>query len=105
MAGGADNLKSFDAYADENGQNMGQSEPNDVARPGELQRRMASDPGGEAETARLASGRTADGADEATEAEIPRETLECLGNASSSAPSGSADEAVDRATASLGSPD
>ena len=51
-----ENLKSFNAYVDENGQNMGQDEPTDVARPADLQRRLASEPGGEAETARLASG-------------------------------------------------
>jgi hypothetical protein len=81
-----DNLKSFDAYRDENGQFMGQDEPTDVARPADLKRRMGGDPSGEAETARLASdsarldsigGGSIATVDE-TEAEVSKETIERL---------------------------
>lgn len=97
-------LKNFDAYADRNGQNDGQDSPLDVARPGETQRHLASDPGGEAETARLASGRRGDDATEATEAETPRETIAHLSDASlPKRPTPQAGkDAIDRATASLG---
>lgn len=101
----SENLKSFDPYRDENGQNMGQDAPNEIANPGNLQKHLASDPGGEAETARLASGRPNQGADAATEAELPPGTVERLSNPSSGgapAKDGAAGEAIERATASLG---
>ena len=79
-----ENLKSFDAYVDENGQNMGQDSPTDVARPAELQRRMNSEASGEAETARLASDSTrldsieggSMDTSEQTEAETPKENID-----------------------------
>lgn len=79
MAGPAEkieNLKSFDAHVDENGQNMGQSAPNDIANAANLQRSLDSDPGGEAETARIASGRKGEGADAQTDAETPRANVD-----------------------------
>jgi hypothetical protein len=54
---GKPSLRGFNPDADRNGQNFGQDSPLDVARPDELQRQLNENPGGEAETARLASGR------------------------------------------------
>lgn len=84
------NLKEFDAYTDRNGQDFGQDEARDVGRPAELQRELESDPGWQAETARIASGHqrldsVAGGSTasvEATEAETPPENLRHLGDAS-----------------------
>lgn len=98
-----DNLKSFDAYADENGQNMGQDAPTDVADPASLRRKLAGDPGGEAETARLASGTKGEGHDAATAAEAPEATRR-LGDASAG-PKAPAGDAIERATAALGKED
>lgn len=70
-----DSLKRFDAYRDENGQSMGQDSPTDLARPDDLQRILDGEPNGEAETARLASGRKNEDATAETEAEISAETL------------------------------
>lgn len=96
-------LKDFDPYTDRNGQDFGQDSPLDVARPDDLQRELASDPGGEAETARVASGRRSEGATDAVEAEVPRENVDRISNPSLSArPDAVAHEAIDRATASLG---
>lgn len=97
-------LKNFDAYADRNGQNDGEDSPLDVARPAEMQRHLASDPGGEAETARIASGRPGDDATDATEAETPGATIAHLSDASlpKRPAAGSAKDAIERATASLG---
>ena len=103
-AGTTENLRSFNAYADENGQHDPDA-PNDVARPSELQRILASDPGGEAETARIASGKRDEDGTAATEAEVPPGTIEKLGDASldMSAPANdAAGEAIDRATSGLG---
>jgi hypothetical protein len=72
-----ENLRQFDAYVDENGQNMS-DDPLDVARPKDLQSRLNRDPGGEAETARLASRRSSNDIADATadvEAEVPAETI------------------------------
>ncbi len=98
-----ENLKSFDAYADENGQNMGQDSPVDVANAARLQRALAGDPSGEAETARLASGRKSENADEATAAEVPAENLRRISDPSTGPDEAS--DAVRRATASLGESD
>jgi hypothetical protein len=84
------NLRSFDADADRNGQDLGQDEARDLARPAELQRELDSDPGWQAQTARTASGRDrldsiaggSIGSVEATEAETPPENLRHLGDAS-----------------------
>lgn len=78
-----DSLRSFNAQADRNGQDLGQDSPLDVARPAELARAMQEDPSWQAETARTASGfhrRDATeggtvGSVEATEAETPAENL------------------------------
>jgi hypothetical protein len=86
------NLREFDAYADRNGQDLGQDEARDVGRSAELQKAMETDPSWQAETARIASGHArldsvAGGSIasvEATEAETPPETLRHLGDASSS---------------------
>jgi hypothetical protein len=76
-------LRDFDAYADRNGQDFGQENPRDLARPAELQDALARDPSWQAETARLASGHaridSVEGGSiatsEATEAETPAENL------------------------------
>jgi hypothetical protein len=86
------NLRAFDAYADRNGQDLGQDEARDVGRPAELQNAMETDPSWQAETARIASGHprldsVAGGSIasvEATEAETPPETLRHLSDASPS---------------------
>ncbi len=65
-----------------------------------IQRELQSDPQGEAETARIASGQPRQDATEATEAETPPENLKRLKGESPARPE--TDEAVDRATASLG---
>ncbi|MBV9078680.1 MAG: hypothetical protein JO048_14510 [Methylobacteriaceae bacterium] len=83
-------LKSFDAYTDRNGQDVGGDRPTDVARPTELRRVLDSDPSWEAEVARLASGEArmdsiAGGSVEtveATEAETPAENLRRLSDPS-----------------------
>ena len=95
-----DNLKSFSAYRDENGQGMTDA-PNDRADPKGLRREMASDPGGEAETVRLASGQPVEDATEATEAEVPAENIAHISDATLP-PRAEVAAALDRATASLG---
>lgn len=114
-----ENLKSFDAYRDENGQMMGQDAPNDLARPADLQRHLNSDPSWEAETARTASGYaridSIDGgsieSSDQTAAETPPENIRRIGDAGGDAggpkvagESADAKEAVERATAPLGKP-
>ena len=114
-----ENLKSFDAYRDENGQNMGQDEPTDVARPAEMQRLMASDPSWQAETARIASGHARIDSIEGgsietsdqTAAETPPENIARISDASGdvggpkvAGESAAAKEAVERATSGLGKP-
>jgi hypothetical protein len=93
-------LKGFDAYADRNGQDLGEDDPRDLGQPRRTQADLASDPMGEAETARIASGRPNDDATDATAAETPPENLRHIADAS--LPKGPAAEAIDRATASLG---
>ncbi|GJD50158.1 hypothetical protein OPKNFCMD_2895 [Methylobacterium crusticola] len=88
------NLRSFDAYADRNGQDMGQDDPLDLARPADLQRRLNEDPDWDAEVARIASDRqrldaTQGGSIatvEATEAETPAENLRRISDPSTSKP-------------------
>jgi hypothetical protein len=112
-----ENLKSFDAYRDENGQFMGQDAPTDLARPSDLQRHMNSDPSWEAETARGASGfaridslegGSIESSDQ-TAAETPAENIRRISDASGdvggpkvAGESPEAKEAVERATAALG---
>lgn len=121
MAGEAktENLTSFNAYRDENGQNMGQDEPNDVARPAAMRRHMTSDASGPAETVRLASdqaridsieGGSIETSDQ-TAAETPPENIARISDASGDAggpkvagESPAAKEAIERATAGLGKP-
>jgi hypothetical protein len=80
-------LRDFDPYTDRNGQDNGEDSALDVAHAAATDRQLACNPNGEAETARLASGRPnlgatdADGT-EATEAEVPRETIERMSNPS-----------------------
>ena len=50
------NLRDFDPYTDRNGQDLGQDEARDVGLPDRLQHTLQSDPGGDAEAARIASG-------------------------------------------------
>ncbi|WP_245291956.1 hypothetical protein [Methylobacterium tarhaniae] len=85
------NLRDFDPYTDRNGQDFGQDDPLDVARPDDLRRRMDREPDWQAEVVRIASDRArldavAGGNTDtvaATEAETPPETLRRLGDASS----------------------
>lgn len=95
-------LKSFDAYADRNGQDLGQDSPLDVGLPQNTQADLRRDPSGQAEAARIASGLPRQDATDATEAETPPENLRHLrgeDDASSTA------EAIDRATAAVGQDD
>jgi hypothetical protein len=96
-----DSLQNFSAYRDENGQGM-TDEPTEVARPAVLQDKLARDPGGEAETARLASGHRDDDATAAVEAEVSAEAIDHISNPSLPSGKAAADEAVERATAALG---
>jgi hypothetical protein len=109
---GNPSLKSFDAYADRNGQNLGSDSALDVGVPARTQRDLNSDPMSEAEIARLASdfphrdareGGTI-GSVEATEAETPPENLARISDPTPR-PDPAAREAIDRATASVGSED
>lgn len=98
-------LKDFDAYADRNGQDLGQDDARDIGLPARTQADLKGDPAGEAQTARIASGMTGEDATDETEAETPPENLRHIGDAaqaSSAAPKGAAKEAVDRATAAIG---
>jgi hypothetical protein len=74
------NLRDFDPRADRNGQDLGQDSPLDVGLPQNTQRQLASNPNGEAETARLASGRPNQGHTDAVEDEVPRENVERIGD-------------------------
>ena len=94
-------LKDFDAYADRNGQDMGQESPLDVGIPARTQSDLRSDPEGQAETARLASGTPRQDATDATEAETPPENLRRLRGEGQ----GAAAEAIERATAAVGQDD
>ncbi len=114
-----ENLKSFDAYRDENGQFMGQDSPTDLARPDDLQRHLNSDPRWEAETARGASGfarkdsvegGTVESSDQTT-AETPPENIAHISDATltpadreGASGTAAAEEAVERATSGLGKP-
>lgn len=91
------NLKTFNAYVDENGQDANTAS-NEVENPKELNRVLASKPDGESETARIASGRTLDDATAATEAEVPAETIDRISNPHIAA----GETPLDRATAALG---
>jgi hypothetical protein len=105
-------LRDFNPYADRNGQDLGQDSPLDVAHPADLQKHLNEDPGGEAETARLASDRArldsiAGGSietSEATAAETPPERIRRLGDASLPKGKSDADETIERATSGLGKP-
>ena len=114
-----ENLKSFDAYRDENGQIMGQDDPTEVARPAEMRRHRTSDASGPAETVRLASGQSRIDSIEGgsietsdqTAAETPPENIARISDASGDAggpkvagESPAAKEAVERATSGLGKP-
>ena len=94
-------LKDFDAYTDRNGQNLGGDTPLDVGVPSRTQGRLKGDPGGEAETARIASGTPGQDATDATEAETPEENLRRIGDAGSSSQREKTDEAIERATAAV----
>ena len=110
-------LKSFDAYADRNGQDVGGDSSLDLGIAARTQHDLNSDPMSEAETARHASGfdhvDSRDGGTiatvEATEAETPPENLRRISDptprASTAAPSRETREAIDRATAAVGSED
>jgi hypothetical protein len=93
-------LKNFDPYTDRNGQDLGQASPLDVGLPQRAQTDLRQDPGGEAETARIASGLPGEDATDATEAETPPENLRKLKGENSAA-----EEAIERATAAVGQDD
>ncbi|NEU13295.1 hypothetical protein G3T14_14310 [Methylobacterium sp. BTF04] len=97
-------LKDFDAYADRNGQNLGQDDARDIGIASRTQADLGGDPSGEAETARIASGLTGDDATAETEAETPPENLRHIADAAQKmpAPTGAAAEAIARATAPVG---
>lgn len=95
-------LKSFDAYADRNGQDLGQDSPLDVGLPANTQTDLKRDPSGQAEAARIASGYPRQDATDATEAETPPENLRRLQGKSGTS---SAEEAIERATAAVGQDD
>ena len=73
-------LRDFNPHADQNGQFMGQDSPVDLAHSADLQKHLNEDPGGQAETARLASsldsieGGSIETSD-ATTAETPAENI------------------------------
>ena len=96
-------LKDFDAYTDRNGQNLGGETPLDVGVPSRTQGRLKGDPAGEAETARIASGTPGQDATDATEAETPEESLRRIGDAGSASQRQETSEAIERATAAVGS--
>jgi len=111
---GRPSLRDFNPHADRNGQDFGQDDPLDVARPDELQRELTRNPQGQAETARLASdharldaisGGSVDTV-EATEAEMPPENLRRISDPSLP-PSGATatQDAIERATSTAGQND
>lgn len=100
---GRPSLKDFDAYADRNGQDLGQDSPRDLGLPARTQADLKRDPAGDAQAARIASGTPGSDATEATEAETPRENLDRL--AGKAGPGSDLREAIDRATAAVGQDD
>lgn len=107
-------LRDFDAYADRNGQDLGQDSPLDVGRPAKLQSLLAEDPGWQAETARTASGFPRQDSlsggsietSEATAAETPPENLRRISDPTlSPADKNPAAAAIERATAVNGEDD
>ena len=105
-------LRDFNPHADQNGQFMGQDSPLDVAHAADLQKQMNENPDGQAETARLASSRqrldSIEGGSietsDATAAETPEENIRRISDPSLPKRGSDADEAIDRATSSLGEP-
>lgn len=101
-------LKTFDAYADRNGQDLGSDSPLDIGLPSRTQADLKSNPDGLSEAARLASGTPRQDAVEQTEAETPKENLRRISDPSSSPasspakPDPQAAEAIERATAAVG---
>ncbi|MEE7455721.1 hypothetical protein MPAR168_21000 [Methylorubrum populi] len=97
-------LKTFDAYADRNGQDLGSDSPLDVGLPSRTQADLKSNPDGLSEAARLASGTPRQDAVEQTEAETPEENLRRISDPSTTPvkPDAKAEEAIERATAAVG---
>ncbi|WP_232627869.1 hypothetical protein [Methylobacterium sp. Leaf118] len=98
-------LKEFDATADRNGQDLGGGSPLDVGRPARTQAELRSNPDGEAEAARIASGLPGQDATDQTAAETPAENLRRISDPSTGSPEPdeAAKEAIERATAAVGS--
>lgn len=96
-------LKEFDAYTDRNGQDLGGASPLDIGVPSRTQGDLKRNPSGEAETTRIASGIPGEDATDATEAETPEENLRRIGDAGSASEREKAGEAIERATAAVGS--
>lgn len=97
-------LKDFDAYADRNGQDLGQDSPLDIGNPARTQKDLKSEPGGEAQAARNASGTPGEDATDQTEAETPAENLQRIraGGSGTSIGGEQAQDAIERATAVVG---
>lgn len=99
-------LKEFSADADRNGQDFGTASPLDVGIPSRTQADLKSDPDGQAEAARIASGLPRQDAVDQTEAETPKENLRRISDPSTSpsraTPDDTAQEAIERATAAVG---
>ncbi|GJE73709.1 hypothetical protein [Methylorubrum suomiense] len=102
-------LKEFDAYADRNGQDFGTASPLDVGIPSRTQADLKGNPDGTAEAARIASGTPGQDATDQTEAETPPENMRRISDPSftpsptPSGPDAAAAEAIERATAAVGS--
>lgn len=97
---GHPSLRDFDPYTDQNGDIAnGDVEPIHTPRASEVQQIMGSVASGPAETLRLGAGHTGDDATDATAAESAPGVVERLGDATLPGP---AEDAIDRATSSLG---
>ncbi|GEP11035.1 hypothetical protein [Methylobacterium gnaphalii] len=103
-------IKTFDGQADRNGQNLGAESPLDVGIPSRTQADLKSEPNGEAEAARIASGQPRQDASDQTAAETPSENLRRISDPSTASAAGEGSglksregqEAINRATAALG---
>ncbi|MFY9291455.1 MAG: hypothetical protein WAP03_12270 [Methylorubrum rhodinum] len=97
-------LKDFDATADRNGQDFGTASPLDVGIPSRTQAELKGNPDGTAEAARIASGTPGQDATDQTEAETPPENLRRISDPTNGPkPDAKAEEAIERATAAVGS--
>lgn len=98
---GRPSLRDFDPYTDHNSQDNGEDSSLDVANAAKMQRELASNPMGEAEAARIASGRSSEDATDAVEAEVPKENIDRISDASLPPGGPAAQAAIDAAIAVL----